>query len=322
MQPQTSSESHAKPSLAARSPEQSATPDSLHFPALPHEWAFGGFLALMTVRLAFSVGLINPCTLAFLAYTSVCVILVFWSGARPTSTRWRIRLLWYPCAMGLSYFTLAPAVHLLGVPMADARLAGWDYALLGLEPAQILAGFHLPWLTDLMVVAYLFFFYYLNFGPAYYFFNHLAQFRSCFVGLFTTYALGFLGYTLLPAGGPYLAMTKLPPLTGGAITQLMLPLVNHGSNGVDVFPSIHVAVSLYLLMFDARYYRHRFWWLLLPCIALWVSTVYLRYHYVVDVLGGALIAVVGIVTASLYRRSALAQAADTADHCSVPGTVT
>ena len=322
MQPQPSSESPARSSFGGRSPERSAIHGTPLFPALPHEWAFGGFLALMTVRLAFSAGLTDPCTLAFFAYTGICIAVVFWAGQQPTPTHWRIRLLWYPCVMGLSFYTLSTAVHRLGVPMADARLAGWDHALFGMEPAQVLARLHLPWLTDLMVVAYLFFFYYLIFGPAYYCLHHLALFRACFVGLFTTYALGFLGYTLLPAGGPHLVMTDLPPLTGGTVTRLMLPLVNQGSNGVDVFPSLHVAASLYLLMFDARHYRRRFWWLLLPCIALWFSTVYLRYHYVVDVLGGAVIAAAGLVTARLYRRSERARVADMADRCSVSGTVT
>lgn len=280
------------------------------FTVLPHEWLFGGFLALMSLRLAFGAGLANGYTLAFFAYTGVCIALVYWSGPQPSPTRWRIRLLWYPCAMGLSFYTLAPVVHLLGTAMADARLAAWDHALLGFEPAQALAGLHLPGLTDFMVVAYLFFFYYLIFGPAYYCIHDLARFRACFVGLFTTYALGFLGYTVLPAGWPHLAMTGLPSLPGGALTHWMLPLINHGSNGVDVFPSIHVAASLYLLMFDARHYRRRFRWLLLPCIALWFSTVYLRYHYVVDVLGGVAIATAGIATALRYERSALARTVD------------
>jgi membrane-associated phospholipid phosphatase len=280
------------------------------FSVLPHEWAFGGFLALMGLRLAFGAGIMNGDTLAFLAYTGVCIALVFWSGPQPSPSRWRIRLLWYPCAMGLSFYTLAPVVHLLGTPMADARLAAWDHALLGFEPAQALAGLHLPWLTDILVIAYLFFFYVLVFGPAYYCIHDLARFRACFAGLFTTYALGFLGYTILPAGGPHLAMAQLPPLPGGVLTHWMLPVINHGSNGVDVFPSIHVAASLYLLMFDARHYRRRFWWLLLPCIALWFSTVYLRYHYVVDVLGGVVIAAAGIVAAARYERSALARRVD------------
>lgn len=277
------------------------------WPVLPHEWAFGGFLALTALRLAAAGGLTEWHTLAFAAFTAGCVVAVLGSGWRPGPVAWRIRLLWYPVVMGVSFYTLATAVPLLGVPYADTLLAALDHSLLGLTPAVALSTLHLPWFTDLMVAAYLFFFYILIFGPGWYCMHDLALFRVCFAGLFTTYALGFFGYTVLPAGGPHLSMSALPPLVGGWLTQTMLPMVNQGSNGVDVFPSIHCAASLYLLAFDFQHYRRRFWWLLLPCIALWISTVYLRYHYVVDLLGGLVIALIGMGVARAYERSALAR---------------
>ncbi|MGH8456388.1 MAG: phosphatase PAP2 family protein [Stenotrophobium sp.] len=289
-----------------------ALPVASSWCVLPHEWVFGGFLALMALRLTWQAGPLDLHTMVFFALFLGGIAVLCWAGPRPTPLRWRIRLLWYPCAMGLSYYALPAAIAMLHVPMADARLAGWDVALLGFEPARAMAGVQTPLLTDAMVVAYVFFFYYLFLGPAHYCLHNLAQFRACFAGLFTLYAFGFLGYTLLPAGGPHLAMTGLPPLRADAPAHFVLNLLDDGSNGVDVFPSIHVAVSLYLLLFDARHFRRRFWILLLPCIALWFSTVYLRYHYVVDLLGGAAIAAIGLVTAWFYEHSRLARALDAA----------
>jgi hypothetical protein len=278
---------------------------------LPHEWAFGGFLALTTMRLVWCAGAFNPHALAFGGlFLGCCVVSTVWTDRNPTPLRWRVRLCWYPCVMCLSFYALATALPLLNVPMADGWLASWDRHLLGVTPAEALAVLHWPWLTDAMVLAYLFFFYYLIVGPGWYCVHDLPRFRACFAGLFTTYALGFLGYTLLPAGGPHLSMTSLPPLEGGWLTQTMLPVIDRGSNGVDVFPSIHCAASLYLLAFDFRHYRRRFWRLLLPCVALWISTVYLRYHYVVDLLGGTAIAAVGQITSGLYERSGLARDID------------
>jgi membrane-associated phospholipid phosphatase len=69
---------------------------------------------------------------------------------------------------------------------------------------------------------------------------------------------------------------------------------------VDVFPSVHVAASLYLLRFDWRHWRRRFWWVLAPCIVLWLSTLYLRFHYFVDLLAGAAVALVGWWIAQKY----------------------
>lgn len=274
---------------------------------LPHEWIFGGFLVLTALRLLVNAGISDWHTQVFIAFVLGSVLAVFASGRSPGPIAWRVRLLWYPNVMGVSFYILGTAVPLLGVSSADALLAQYDQSLLGFTPAVALAKVHMPWFTDFMVVAYLYFFLLLNFVPGWYCVYDLARFRACITGMFTTYAMGFMGYTLLPAGGPHLSMSDLPPLEGGWLTQAMLPLVNRGSNGVDVFPSIHCAISLYLLIFDYRHCRRRFWWLLLPCIALWVSTVYLRYHYVVDLIGGMVIAAIGVATAYLYERSGMAR---------------
>jgi membrane-associated phospholipid phosphatase len=130
----------------------------------------------------------------------------------------------------------------------------------------------------------------------------LARFRQCIVGLFTLYGIGFLSYTLVPAGGPHRWMTFDVPLAGIFVLPAMLDTVNAGSNGVDVFPSLHLAVSLYLLVFDWWHARPRFWIALVPCILLWLSTVLLRFHYFVDLIGGMLLAILGLMAAVNFQR--------------------
>ncbi|MGN6553688.1 MAG: phosphatase PAP2 family protein [Verrucomicrobiota bacterium] len=272
-------------------PEQRATSR-----LLPHECVFGFFLALTWLRLVLKAGPLSAPAVAFFFFLIGSLVVIRWAGRQPTSFRWRCRLLLYPVLMGISFYTLPAAMGVLAVPSADPVLANWDYALVGNVDLSTQFG-SFPWLTDLMMVGYLFFFLYLVLGPAVFFFRDLDRFRQCFVGLFTVYGVGFIGYTFFPAGGPHAFLHFAQPLTGGWITEISKPWVDGGSNGVDVFPSIHVAVSLYLLMFDAHCYRRRFVWLALPCAVLWVSTVYLRYHYSVDVLAGAFTAICGYVVA-------------------------
>jgi membrane-associated phospholipid phosphatase len=69
-------------------------------------------------------------------------------------------------------------------------------------------------------------------------------------------------------------------------------MVRFGSNRVDVFPSLHCAVSTYMLVFDSWYKRWRFRIYALPCVGLWISTIYLRYHYFIDVIVGFALAAV------------------------------
>jgi hypothetical protein len=278
---------------------------------LPHEIIFGLFLALTWGRLVVRTGPGHPLTLAFLGFLLTSVGVILWAGPRPTPGRWRIRLLMYPALMGLSFYVLPSAIAQLGLARADELLAGWDHALLGSHASVSRQVWMSPVLTDLMMVAYLFFFYYLIAGPAYYCIRDLPRFRECFVGLFTLYGLGFIGYTLFPATGPYFHLHFETALARGWFTRWVQPYVDRGSNGVDVFPSLHVAVSLFLLIFDWWHFRARFWRLVAPCVALWLSTLYLRYHYVVDLLAGAAIAVVGLLVAAIYARSAQAQAIET-----------
>ena len=290
-----------------REPRQSVLQGTL-LPVLPHELAFNAFLVLMIVRLAVRAPFAAPVSL-FLLNILIGAGLIVWCNSKPTPWRWRIRALWYMTGMGLAYYSLPSAIHLLGVAPADSLLAAWDVALLGGPATTLFAAWQTPLLTDAMVIAYLFFFYYLLFGPIYYAIHDLPRLRSCCVGLFTLYAIGFVGYTLLPAGGPHLLPEASIP-EGGWLTHEFVPWINAGSNRIDVFPSIHVAVSLYLLVFDAWHHRRRFWLLALPCIALWVSTVYLGYHYLVDLVGALVIAMVGLGVAWMYERSRLARETD------------
>lgn len=287
---------------------------------LPHEYAFGGWLALMAAWLLSVQGPAGASAQAFLVYALLSLGLIAWCQRQPTPLRWRVRLLWYPSVMGLSFYALPGAIEALGRPNADAWLAAADRQLLGAPVAERLLALASPWLSDLLTLCYLFFFVVLIFGPGHYCVRDLARFRACIVGLFVLYAAGFAGYVALPAGGPFRALSELPPLPMGPFAQWMHPVIVGGSNGVDVFPSIHFAASLYLLVFDWWYHRRRFWLWLLPIVLLWLSTVYLRYHYLVDLLAGALVALLGLWTARRYQASDLARRLASGDAIASPGS--
>jgi len=266
---------------------------------LPHERVFGLFLLLAGVCL-----FVNPAargvSFVFFACVASIIALVFWTGRKPTLWRWRIRLSSSFVVMGASFYALGVGVPLLGNPTADALLLRWDRDLLGETPAVALEAWLYPWLEDVAMAGYLFFFYYLLAGPGYYCFRDIAVFRKCIVGLFTMYALAFTGYIMFPAVGPHGAMAFHTALQGPWLVDSALGALHRGSNAVDVFPSVHVAASLYLLLFDWQHYRRRFWWVLVPCVVLWWSTVYLRFHYFVDLLAGAAVALIGWWMAQKY----------------------
>jgi membrane-associated phospholipid phosphatase len=274
---------------------------------LPHEWIFGAFLASTWLRLALAGGVALEWSFVFLGCLLGSVGVIVWAARNPTPTRWRVRLLFYPAAMGISFYAMEYAVPLLGIPNVDTTLLAWDRTLLGETPAVAWGKYLYPWLEDVSMAGYIFFFYYLVAGPAYYCIRDVPLFRKCIVGLFVMYGIGFLGYTVFPAGGPHRWMTFDTPLQGPWVLSWTLKTVNEGSNCVDVFPSIHFAATLYLLLFDWRHYPRRFWWSLVPCVVLWFSTLYLRFHYFVDLLAGLVVVIAAWLVVVWYERSALAR---------------
>src|SRR5574341_1176736 len=54
----------------------------------------------------------------------------------------------------------------------------------------------------------------------------------------------------------------------------------------DCFPSLHNAITLLVLIFGFKYHRKFFWGFLPFGLGLFLGTIYLRYHYGVDLLSG------------------------------------
>ncbi|HEY6094115.1 MAG TPA: phosphatase PAP2 family protein [Gallionellaceae bacterium] len=250
-----------------------------------------------------------------------CIMLItmLWLGKRHTSQpSWR--RLAAVCAflavgMNVSYQAMAGAVPALRETRFDDQLLAIDRTLLGETPSVMLQHIATPWLTEVLSLCYIFFMPLLFFSLLRYFFRQRELLGEFYSGLFTVYGLGFLGYLLVPAAGPWLAHADLfqLQLTGGPITALNSTMVVQGSNRVDVWPSLHCAVSTFILGFAWRHHRREFAYLLLPVAGLWFSTLYLRYHYLIDVLCGFALA-----TFALYesRRYAISTSLKDADNVS------
>jgi hypothetical protein len=270
---------------------------------LLHEIAFGLFMATMWARLAWAQGLIAAPTLVYLAAIVMNVVVIEWSWQRPGSLgRWRLRLLYYAITMNLLFQHMRIAIPAIHPGRMDAPLLAIDRALTGETPALLLQAWVRPWLTDLLSFCYFLFLPYLFFSLVLYLFAPLALAQRFWVGLFTLYGIGFTGYSLVPAIGPwsYLAGQFTVPLTGNALTTFMAGVIARGSNGVDVFPSLHCAVSAYLLLFDRRYKPLRFKLYVVPCVLLWVSTLYLRYHYLIDLIAGFVLTAIALAVARRF----------------------
>jgi len=115
--------------------------------------------------------------------------------------------------------------------------------------------------------------------------------RSFARWIYSVYALGLAGYLLFPAVGPGKAFRQYygADLQGPLVTALNRWIVDQGSSVYDAFPSLHVLITFALIEFDRQNLRRRFYVMLLPAVGLVFSTIYLRYHYAIDLIAGGLL---------------------------------
>jgi hypothetical protein len=255
---------------------------------LPHEVFFGLFLAVTWARLVFAEGFLSGDALLYLVLIGGAITAGWATRAGRKPWAGRVGLLFYPVAMNVIFQHMKIAVPKIHPGSMDSWLQAVDARLVGTNLSVRLQPLVHPLLTEFFSLCYFLFFVYLLFSLIYYFCGELRVLQKFVIGLFTIYGLGFLGYSWVPAAGPCHAMAGsfTTPLDGWWITRLNAAVVARGSNGVDVFPSLHCAISCFFLFFDRRHRPWRFRLYLVPCVGLWISTVYLRYHYAIDLVCG------------------------------------
>lgn len=272
---------------------------------LPHEIFFGLFLVVTWLRLGFAVGFASVHALLYTVLVAANVWAVWFCRSDGTAHRWRMGMLYYPVAMSVVFLNMKAAIPKIHPGRFDSLLQHIDSLGIGANLSVRLQPLVNPALTEFFSICYILFYPCLFFSIVYYFRGDVGLLRKFVIGLFTIYGIGFLGYSLVPAAGPHLMMAEqfTTPLDGWWITKLNAAIVAAGSNHVDVFPSLHVAISSFFLFFDRQRVPWRFKLYLVPCIGLWFATIYLRYHYVVDVVCGFALAVFALWLAKRYPRN-------------------
>jgi membrane-associated phospholipid phosphatase len=274
---------------------------------LPHEVGFGAVYAIVIARLIMAPSGIAWTEVAiwaaFAATTLFLPALTLWKDAPST---WRIRLGAYVVLMNAAYFRMGAVVTAAGGVRRDALLQRVDTLLFG-QPLPLYFDVSRVAVSEILSVCYFLLFPYILLSCGRQLVRYRrspAEARAFYSGFFLIYAIGFLGYLFVPASGPWLDMPGAftHGIAGGWFTALNQSVIEQNSNRVDVFPSLHVASSAFMLFFDQRFAPWRYRAYFPAAVGLWISTLYLRFHYGVDVLAGVLLAVVGLRLAFTMAR--------------------
>ena len=211
----------------------------------------------------------------------------------------------FPVACVLVIFdSLGWLVHYVNPEDIDPILIRLDFMIFKNHPTVLLERITSPLLTDMLQIAYCtYYFIPISFGIFLLRNKQREEFnRTLFLILFCYY-LSYLGYILMPALGPRFTINHLQTteLHGLIIAEPIQRLLNQ-LEGIkrDAFPSGHTGIAVLVLYLAYRFER-RFFWLLLPIvIALIFSTVYCRYHYVVDIIAGFGLTLLSVLLGEWY----------------------
>lgn len=252
-------------------------------------------VALLSVGLACWLALLLRAGWRTLATLEVGIACLLYAAAIFLAKKWSERdgLQRLRCVVGylftLWFFgAMARIVPALYASVYDSHLLAIDRWMWSETPSALWTGS--VWFTQVMSAAYLSYLVYLHAVLGYWWWHSLTEMRRLWTYVFVTYSVGFVGYLLVPAVGPKAAFPQLyaAPIVGHdswlfSFNQL---IVSRGSGVYDVFPSLHVLITCVLLDFERRKKPMRFWAMLPVALLLFASTLYLRYHYAVDLIAG------------------------------------
>jgi membrane-associated phospholipid phosphatase len=147
------------------------------------------------------------------------------------------------------------------------------------------------------------------FGLELYLWNRYKEFKYTIFIIFFSFYFSYLLYLIFPANGPRFHLHDFSSISielpGLFFTEYIRAFLNFGESipqGIsnpqdyvqrDVMPSLHV-ITAFLIMYLSLKFKSKSFYFYLPYFFLLLfATVYLRYHYVVDLTAGI---VVGVFT--------------------------
>lgn len=212
---------------------------------------------------------------------------------------------WYPVpVIFLVFKQIHEITQLIGNKDWDDLLILIDHAMFGVHPTVWIGTFASPVLTELLSIAYAsYYFIMLAVGIELFIGKEREKFSYSLFIILYGFFLSYLGYLAFPAVGPRFTLHDFSSLSkelpGLLLTDGIRSILNAGesipSDGVnafllaqrDAFPSGHTELTLISLYLASKYRLKSRYVLYVFGTLLIISTVYLRYHYVIDLIGGA-----------------------------------
>lgn len=282
-------------------------------------------LLLVILELGTGLTSFRVLTFSICLVAAFCLVIIPWLAKRFQKAPMRILYLIYVLPLLAFLYPIAQQISRILIPQSfDGSLILIDRFMFGgIDPTRwLFANLHLSALmTELF--EYCYFTHYIApfiLGAELYRRRKFGSLMDYRFALLYGAILSFIVNMLIPAVGPRFTLHEFADLAkdlpGIWIIDSLREQINNGEGITAImtsseasqlvlrnaFPSGHTMLTVLTLMFAFRY-RASVRWILLPLgLGLIISTILLRYHYVIDVIAGIAFAVFTIKTAPIVRR--------------------
>jgi hypothetical protein len=295
----------------------------------PQDWYIGAYFTILALAVTFGSGpradrehclqllfVDAACLLLGLGLTRGCILR---SGSFGNTMLYRLTV-WL--TVFLSYFQLRHILPAVSERAVDGDIFAFDLRVFHVEPSLAWDRFVNPVTTEWFAFFYFGYFFLLSAHVL----GIMCLTRDMFrlahfaMGVFIVFCTGHLVYMLVPGYGPYrfLAGEFHHELQGGLFWSWVQATVHAGGAQKDIFPSLHTAAPTYFALYSFRHRAsapYKYTW---PVVAFCASqiigaTMFLRWHYLVDIFAGLTLAVVAVtlgeklVVRDARRRAQLAR---------------
>jgi len=288
------------------------------------------FLFVITSIIIFNSDEINSwfvfAVINILLFFSICGIIIIYERKsfqdRHLSSVFKILRFWYPIIMIMVYFKeIYVIMNNVNDILYDDILIKIDYYLFGFHPTQVLQNISNPLLTEFLQLIYtLFYLIPVIYGLELYLWHRYKEFEFAVFLILLGFYLSFFGYLIIPAIGPRFTIHSFSniniDLPGLVITEILRDIINYGESIFpknipypekiaqrDAFPSGHTIIILLVTYLSGKFKSNSFYFYLPFSVLMIFSTIYLRYHYVIDLIAGFCMAIVSVFISGYFYKN-------------------
>jgi len=236
----------------------------------------------------------------------VLILMAARNGSMDNRAVWIFRN-WYPILFVAScYREMSFLIAAIRNARMDQALADLDHSIWGVNPTVWLERLYSPILTESLQIIYTLFLPVVLLVPYLIWRQRrYEEFRYMTFLLALGFLVSYLGYLIVPARGPRYLLEPLQhmPLKGlWGFASMQGTLNRLEKDHYDCFPSGHTELTILACWLSRSVSLRLFRVYFLYTLCIVFATVYLRYHYTVDLLAGVVVALTLIFASpALYR---------------------